>query len=56
MGPYCKFCGTRCFVPTTQEDVVKRDLKATCDEGIAFDLMKAQEEQEKSENLNNKGN
>lgn len=38
MGPYCKFCGNRCFVPTNKDDIVKKDLKATCSEGIAFDL------------------
>ena len=38
MGPYCKFCGTRCFVPTTKDDIIKTDLKATCEEGIKFDL------------------
>lgn len=37
MGPYCKFCGERCFVPTKESDLVKRDLKATCKEGIVFD-------------------
>lgn len=40
MGPYCNFCGARCFVPTTREDLVKTDLKATCPEGIIFDMNK----------------
>lgn len=40
MGPYCKFCGNRCFVPTNKEDYVKTDLKATCKDGIVFDLNK----------------
>lgn len=38
MGPYCKFCDTRCFIPTEEYDYIKRDLKATCREGIIFDL------------------
>lgn len=40
MGPYCKFCGTRCFIPTTKGDLIKRDLKATCEHGIKFDMDK----------------
>lgn len=43
MGPYCKFCGTRCFVPTTEADNMTVDLKATCEEGKAFDEAKEQE-------------
>ncbi len=38
MGPYCNFCGTRCFIPTSENDIIKKDLKATCKDGIAFDL------------------
>jgi hypothetical protein len=38
MGPYCKFCDSRCFVPTSKEDYVKTDLKATCQEGIKHDM------------------
>ena len=38
MGPYCKFCGSRCFVPTTEDDYVTRDLKATCKEGVEYDM------------------
>lgn len=38
MGPYCKFCGDRCFVPTSSDDLIKTDLKATCTLGIEFDL------------------
>lgn len=38
MGPYCKFCGDRCFIPTTKDDIITRDLKATCPEGVKFDL------------------
>jgi hypothetical protein len=48
MGPYCNFCGRRCFVPTVKGDIVKKDLKATCKEGIKFDLKKSKEK-EKSE-------
>jgi hypothetical protein len=40
MGPYCKFCGERCFVPTTKDDIIKTDLKATCKKGVAYDLVK----------------
>lgn len=40
MGPYCNFCGSRCFVPTTREDPIKTDLKATCLKGKAHDLSK----------------
>lgn len=46
MGPYCKFCGTRCFVPTTKDDIVKKDLKATCKEGIKFDIQQSIKEGE----------
>lgn len=45
MGPYCKFCGDRCFIPTSKEDKTKRDLKATCLKGIAFDSMVAELEE-----------
>ena len=38
MGPYCKFCGYRCFTPTTKKDLILTDLKATCKEGKNFDL------------------
>ena len=31
MGPYCKFCNNRCFVPTDE------GLRASCDEGKRFD-------------------
>lgn len=31
MGPYCKFCNNRCFVPTND------GLKATCLKGVFFD-------------------
>jgi hypothetical protein len=44
MGSYCNFCGYRCFVPTKQGDYVARDLKATCNKGIKFDLEKYLEE------------
>jgi hypothetical protein len=38
MGPYCKFCGERCFIPTKKSDYVTKDLKATCTKGILFDM------------------
>lgn len=38
MGPYCKFCGDRCFIPTEKNDYIKTDIKATCLEGIKFDM------------------
>lgn len=46
MGPYCKFCGTRCFVPTTENDIVKKDLKATCEKGRIFDIQNSIKEGE----------
>jgi hypothetical protein len=39
MGPYCKFCDNRCFVPTDKGDRIKSGLKATCDKGKAYDLL-----------------
>jgi hypothetical protein len=38
MGPYCKHCDSRCFIPTTKDDFIKTDLKATCEKGILQDL------------------
>lgn len=38
MGPYCNYCGTRCFTPTSQLDYVKTDLRATCTDGTIHDL------------------
>ena len=38
MGPYCKFCNNRCFKYTEKDDLIKTDLKATCREGIIFDM------------------
>lgn len=38
MGPYCMFCGDRCFVPVEDNDYIKKDLKATCEKGVIFDL------------------
>lgn len=49
MGPYCKFCNNRCFIPTTKDDIITTDLKATCDEGIKFDLEQENIKQEKGE-------
>ncbi len=40
MGPYCNFCGNRCFIPAPENDLVQTDLKATCREGVLFDLNK----------------
>lgn len=46
MGPYCNFCGTRCFVPVMpSDDSVARavyganriDIGATCQGGIALE-------------------
>lgn len=51
MGPYCQFCGTRCFVPMTenlwelmseaQRECYRThrplDIIATCPEGQAFE-------------------
>jgi hypothetical protein len=53
MGPYCKFCGTRCFVPTTKDDIVKTDLKATCEEGIKFDLQMTEKENKARKSIEN---
>jgi hypothetical protein len=33
MGPYCKFCNNRCFVPTNE------GLRASCDDGKIFDSL-----------------
>jgi hypothetical protein len=47
MGPYCKFCGTRCFVPVTYRwpDEISNKLGnitivATCDAGQKFEKEK----------------
>lgn len=40
MGPYCKHCDSRCFIPTDKDDFVKTDLKATCLNGIKHDMSK----------------
>jgi hypothetical protein len=47
MGPYCKFCDSRCFVPlpqgTPQEALVAYegyDIIATCSAGQAFEMKK----------------
>lgn len=40
MGPYCNYCGTRCFKPTNAASLVKTDLEATCLEGIVHDMNK----------------
>lgn len=47
MGPYCKFCSQRCFVPITAEwpeEVVaaygRFSMAATCPAGKAFDKAK----------------
>jgi len=47
MGPYCKFCDNRCFVPLTDkwpEHIVKAyghfSLAATCEAGKEFDKNK----------------
>lgn len=34
MSPYCNYCNTRCFKPTTKDSLIKTDLEATCLEGI----------------------
>ena len=47
MGPYCKFCNTRCFVPltaSTPEHIQKaygnNSIAATCKQGQAFEKEK----------------
>jgi hypothetical protein len=47
MGPYCKFCGNRCFVPMTSDtpDHIVRaygntTIVATCPMGQAFEKQK----------------
>lgn len=51
MGPCCNFCNTRCFVPTEPGDLIKKDLKATCKDGIMFDLSKIEKRQLKCDML-----
>lgn len=38
MGPYCKFCNDRCFAPTTSHDYISKDIRATCHDGVKFDM------------------
>jgi hypothetical protein len=38
MGPYCKFCDQRCFVPNPRESRIT--IIATCPEGQAHDKAK----------------
>ena len=38
MGPYCKFCDTRCFIPSKYPFAY--DIRATCDEGMSDALPK----------------
>lgn len=40
MGPYCNYCNTRCFKPTTKDSLINTDLEATCIEGIKHDMNK----------------
>jgi len=47
MGPYCKFCGNRCFVhipPETQQHILKAygasTIAATCQAGQDFEKKK----------------
>ncbi|POX90187.1 hypothetical protein C3473_24695 [Mycobacterium kansasii] len=40
MGPYCKFCAHRCFVPrqvVVGDEVIWDGIMATCANGAAFD-------------------
>lgn len=34
MGPYCNYCNTRCFKPTTKDSLITKDLEPTCKEGL----------------------
>ena len=55
MGPYCKFCVNRCFVPTTEEDLKNGyaySLKATCSKGMKFDAIKNQSRKVANDVLN----
>ena len=38
MGPYCTFCGRRCFVPRRIPGTFTETLMATCAAGANFDL------------------
>ena len=38
MGPYCKFCGIRCFVPRAGKQLGSTTILATCPPGMAHDL------------------
>lgn len=37
MGPYCKFCDRRCFVPRVIPSTGKHQIMATCAAGAAHD-------------------
>lgn len=38
MGPYCKFCNQRCFVPVARLSLLSTDIRATCKEGMRHDF------------------
>jgi hypothetical protein len=38
MGPYCKFCGSRCFLPRAGAQLGTTTILATCRRGMAHDL------------------
>lgn len=48
MGPYCKFCGNRCFIPlpeNTPKEILeaykgRADIIATCEAGQNFEKQK----------------
>lgn len=38
MGPYCKFCNSRCFLPRAGKQMGTTAILATCPRGMAHDL------------------
>lgn len=38
MGPYCKYCGSRCFVPRAGKQLGTVTILATCPTGMANDF------------------
>lgn len=49
MGPYCKYCDHRCFLPRILADHSSR-IMATCPRGMAFDLESCGQTHETSTN------
>lgn len=41
MGPYCQYCGSRCFLPRAGAQLGTTTILATCPRGMANDLRKS---------------